>query len=171
MAQSKVTKAAMQLKAATGQGSSVSMTEVAEHFFQRVGGPKEFAKLLYDELQASKPGGLIRSRILDMVIQTLKFVSIQAPPLDDMSVLSDEDLERELKKQTAKVMRDEEAQGPQGQGAGSTGGPGPGRSGAKKPGLGRDEASGGDAVQGADAGRGDAGEEDPGGGAEAGGED
>jgi hypothetical protein len=85
------------------------MTEVAEHFFQRVGGPKEFAKLMYDELCQSKAGGMIRARILDIIIQALKFVNMKEPPLDDLTTLSDEDIDRELEIQTLKVARDRES--------------------------------------------------------------
>lgn len=107
--QGKVTKAAQELKRATGRGSNVSMVEVAEHFFQRVGGAKEFAKLLYDELCATKAGGMIRARILDIIMQAVKFINTTTPPVEDLAMFSDEDLERELEIQTLKVARDRES--------------------------------------------------------------
>ena len=74
------------------------LVEVARNFMQMVGGPRAFAKLLHDELQNAPVGGMVRAKILDLILQCLKFTTPKDKITDDVGILEDEDLEREYKK-------------------------------------------------------------------------
>lgn len=62
------------------------------------GGPKRVAKMLFDEWQASTPGGVVRARILDLITRTWRYGSDTTSRTDDLGVLDDVDLDRELNK-------------------------------------------------------------------------
>ncbi len=83
------------VKKAIAQGAEAPrMEDVVAHFFHAVGGPRAFARVLHEEFMSAKPGSLIRSRVLDMVLRSLKFSNERAPNLGDLSLMGDEDLAR-----------------------------------------------------------------------------
>lgn len=84
--------------------------DLAAHFFAAAGGTAAVAKLLHDEFMAAKPGGMLRQRILDMVLRSAKYGSEKAAPLDP-GMLDDQDLERELLDLLGKVAGKEERRG------------------------------------------------------------
>ena len=72
------------------------LAEVAYHFIDLCGGAKGFAKLLYEEFAKTEAGGIAKQRYLDMVIRCLKVANEQDPKTGDLSLLSEEDLDREV---------------------------------------------------------------------------
>lgn len=92
---SKKTRVPDGVKRAIAQGADAPrMEDVVAHFFHAVGGPRAFASILEEEFRSAKPGSLIRSRVLDMVLRSLKFSNERAPNLGDLSLMGDEDLAR-----------------------------------------------------------------------------
>ncbi len=85
-------------KALTGDLKDPQVREIAAHFFHIAGGPKAVALLLYQEFEASKPGSLMRQRILQLVLNATKYANEQAGrgPLDELGLLSEQDIEREI---------------------------------------------------------------------------
>lgn len=84
-----------------------SMAEAMEHaefpdlksiicaFTRRVGGADGVAKMLIREYRAAKDGSMIRSMILQMILQGSKVISAKEQSRD-ASMISDEDLNREM---------------------------------------------------------------------------
>lgn len=86
-----------------GRVNEPRLAEVSSHFFAIAGGPKRVAQLLYEEFVASKPGSIIRQRILDMILRMTKFANERSGgDLDDLSQLSEDDLRNNL----AEVLKD-----------------------------------------------------------------
>lgn len=73
---------------------------VAQHFAVFAGGAQGMAKLLHEEYLAAEPGSPTRARVMEMMLRT--FGKLDGRATDDLSVMSDEDLERLL---TAKLRR------------------------------------------------------------------
>jgi hypothetical protein len=74
---------------------------IADHFFAQIGGPEAFAKHLADDFQAALPGSLARTKIIDIVARVLKNEDDKHGLGDDLGVLSDEDLLREIERREA----------------------------------------------------------------------
>lgn len=67
---------------------------VAQHFAVIAGGARGMAQLLHDEYRHAEPGSPTRARIMDMMMRT--FSKLDGRATDDLSQMSDEDLERLL---------------------------------------------------------------------------
>lgn len=95
---SRVRDVAMEKLAAVvrGQARDPRLAEVAYHFVALCGGPKGFADILQQEFKKADAGSVVRQRIMDMVLRSLKIANDQTPATSDLSQLTDEDLEREL---------------------------------------------------------------------------
>ncbi len=78
------------------------MKAVAGEFFDLIGGPKAFALMLKEEFDRSPPGGQTRARIMDTVLGTLRAATAKDAPRDS-SLLTDEDVDRELTSQILKM--------------------------------------------------------------------
>lgn len=65
-------------------------------FTRKCGGADGIARMLMREYKAAKPGTMIRSMILQMILQGSKAISAKVQSRDE-SMLSDEDLDREVK--------------------------------------------------------------------------
>jgi hypothetical protein len=74
----------------------VRVSELLAHFLDEVGGPKKVASMLAEEFKKSPPGGVVRQRILDMILRMTKMAQDAAPQLDDLSLISDADINREV---------------------------------------------------------------------------
>lgn len=83
-------------KAIEGEIKEPQLAELSAHFFHAAGGPKAVAKMLFDEFAHANPGSQIRQRILDMILRVTRFANQQSGPVDDLGILTDEDLEREV---------------------------------------------------------------------------
>lgn len=69
-------------------------------FFRQIGGPDQFAKILIDEFKKAKPGTKLRATIMHMMLQASK-VLIDKEKSSDASLLTDEDLDKELRELVA----------------------------------------------------------------------
>jgi hypothetical protein len=78
-----------------GEIKEPRMREVGAHFIDIVKGPRAFAQMLKDDYDASDEGSLNRSRIMQLIVQTLK--GNDGEGKGDLTLLSEEDLQRELK--------------------------------------------------------------------------
>ena len=101
-------------KAIRGELKEPQLAEISAHFFQMAGGPRKVALMLFTEYLAAKRGSMIRQRILDMILRTTKYANDKGGG-SDLSLLSDDDLEKELilaldSVQTAEKPPDAEAQ-------------------------------------------------------------
>lgn len=79
------------------------ITAVMEKFVERVGGLDKFVELLHNEWQGAGTGGLIRQRIMASILDGFKFAERQNPPQDDLSLVTDEDIDAELASLMLKV--------------------------------------------------------------------
>lgn len=65
-------------------------------FFRQAGGEEAVAVMMYDEFVNAKPGSIVRQRILDMILRSTRTLQADTLDMDDLGVLSEEDLQREL---------------------------------------------------------------------------
>lgn len=72
------------------------LSDLAEHFVQVAGGPRQVARMMYQEWLAAREGSVVRARILDLLTRVWRFASESQPRVDDLGVLTEADLEREL---------------------------------------------------------------------------
>lgn len=83
-------------KAVHGEISDPQLAELVSHFFSIAGGPRQVARMLWDEYQVAKAGSLIRNRILDMILRVTRYANEKAPPVNDLGMLSEKDLDQEI---------------------------------------------------------------------------
>lgn len=84
------------------------LAEMVSHFITIAGGSMEMAKLMYEEFLSAKKGSIIRQRILDSVLRMLAIANQSLPRVEEIDLLSDEDLEREVKELLDKASHGEE---------------------------------------------------------------
>lgn len=108
----KVVKAALRRQTVTGEIRQPDLAKLVTHFFHQAGGEREVAKMLYREFVDAQEGSIVRQRILDMVLRALKFTNEQDPPEDDLGILSDADLDRELNEIVGELSDGSEATNP-----------------------------------------------------------
>lgn len=117
-----------------------ALAEAIEHFIGFAGGTQAFAKMLWDEWLTQKPGSIARQRILELITRTWRMSEIRAGGNEDLGLLSEEDLERELDRRLAKL-----TEGARGQEE-ATPAAGPGQPAAASTGAGSDANGGGAAA-------------------------
>jgi hypothetical protein len=76
-----------------GEIKEPRMREVGAHFIDIVGGPRKFAQMLKSDYDESDAGSLNRSRIMGLIVQTLK---TGGDDNSDLSGLTEDDLRREV---------------------------------------------------------------------------
>lgn len=91
-----------QVKAKLKEAELPDLKAIAGAFSDLVGGPKAIAQMMKDEFDRSHPGSMIRARIIDTFLTTVKAASAKEAPRDS-SLLTDEDVERELKNHILKM--------------------------------------------------------------------
>lgn len=84
-------------KALTGEGVRIpQVAELVSHFLAAAGGPKFLARMLLEEYHRAKSGSIIRQRILDSVLRLLTFANQTMLTVDEIDLLSNDDLQAEL---------------------------------------------------------------------------
>ncbi len=78
------------------QPDKVDLDSIAQHFVKLAGGPGAIAKLLYDEYRSADDGSPVRARIMEMILRAFTKLESKNSIPDDLSVMSDDDLERVL---------------------------------------------------------------------------
>ncbi len=71
-------------------------------FFRKLGGHDAFADILLENFRESQPGSQSKMRIFEMILQASKTIT-QKEGSRDVNLLSDADLDRELRSLLAKV--------------------------------------------------------------------
>ena len=84
-------------------GKAPDLKKIVNSVFHQIGGEDEFAKILVDELRGSKPNGMVRARILDIMLQMMKQVAMREAPKTDMGLLSEQDIEQDLLRRIAEA--------------------------------------------------------------------
>ena len=77
-------------------GNVPRLCEFAEHFIRLRGGPESVAKMLSREWDEAPPGGLVRSRIMDLLFKFWKVGGDKSIDPDSLEHLSSKDLEETL---------------------------------------------------------------------------
>lgn len=72
-----------------------TLEEFLELFFTAAGGAKAVAAMLFTEFHAARPGSLLRTRVLEMVVRAMKHTEGKDKTVE-MGLLSDDDLDREV---------------------------------------------------------------------------
>lgn len=70
------------------------LTEFAEHFIRLRGGPVAVARMLSEEWDNAPRGGVVRSRIMDLLLRVWKIVDTKSLSREELELVSTEDLER-----------------------------------------------------------------------------
>jgi len=65
-------------------------------FTRRVGGADGVARMLMREYRDAKPGSMIRSMILQMILQGSKVISAKEKGKEGLDMVSDEDVNKEI---------------------------------------------------------------------------
>ncbi len=79
-----------------------TVEEFLEHFFGAAGGPKAVAKMLFAEFAGAKPGSLLRTRVLEMVVRALRY-NEGKDKVVEMGLLSDEDIDAMIEQRMANM--------------------------------------------------------------------
>jgi|SRR5467141_659513 len=79
------------------QKGDPQLSDLAFHFFAACGGTQKVAEMLYEDYLAAKPGSMSRTRIIEIILYSVKFVN-QTKGLKDLSALPDDDLDHALGK-------------------------------------------------------------------------
>jgi hypothetical protein len=109
------------LKAAKAGERMDTLAGVVERFVRLNGGTDGLAKMLTLEYAEAKPGSLLRQRILDMILRCWKYLDEKTGHIEELGILSDEDLDREFEKRLkAAGITDDEAEEPEAADAAST---------------------------------------------------
>src|SRR5215472_15804075 len=82
------------LEAMLASQQSTELMEMARHFFSLMGGPSGFARELHREYMASKAGGLVRFKILDLVLACQRFITPKDSLREELGLLTEADLQR-----------------------------------------------------------------------------
>ncbi len=80
----------------------VDLDAIAQHFVKLAGGPGAIGKMMYDEYAAAPEGSPVRARIMEMMLRAFTKLDAKAIP-DDLSTVSDEDLQRVLGAMTSRI--------------------------------------------------------------------
>ena len=87
-----------------------SLEAVLDHYFALAGGPAKFALELRQEYEAAEPGSQIRSRILDLILRLVQRGDAAGGALDDMGILSEDDLNRLIDERERRLVDQAKAQ-------------------------------------------------------------
>lgn len=105
-----------------------SLDAFLDHFFLIAGGPQQVAQMMFDEFRSAPAGSQIRGRVMETVLRTLKSADAKHKATDDLSIITDEDLERlmaDREKEFAKHYTPEGTNEQQPAGPGDAGAPSP----------------------------------------------
>lgn len=71
------------------------LREVVEEIMVLAGGPKGFAKMLWDAYNDGKCGPSVKSKIVDMLMRGMMVIHPKGDPNDDITGMTAEDIQRE----------------------------------------------------------------------------
>lgn len=97
---SKLDKLRKKLK---GREAVPHLSELVEQFLEIAGGPRAVAKMLFDEWGSADKGGLVRTRIMQLLLAGWKETSRGKSSLDSLGLLSDEDVESLLEERLGRL--------------------------------------------------------------------
>lgn len=78
--------------------SDYDIVKVVDRLILLMGGPTGFADRIFKHCEASPDGGLIKTKIFDLIIRGLTLTTPKQNIKDDFGILTEEDLDRELRK-------------------------------------------------------------------------
>lgn len=76
-----------------GQKGDPQVSELAYEFFRAAGGVGKVARMILKDYKEAKPGSMMRVRVMEIILYSLKFVNSQRPNVKDASLLTDEALQ------------------------------------------------------------------------------
>lgn len=82
--------------AMAGVAKIASNDDIIAHFMDLCSGPRAFAKMMFDQYMDPKCSPMVKARVLEMLLRSLKFAEAKRGNLDDLGLLNDEDLDREI---------------------------------------------------------------------------
>jgi hypothetical protein len=85
---------------------SASNEQIIAHFLDMCGGARAFAKMMHTQYMDPMCTPMVKSRVLEMLLRSLKFAEGKRRTDDDLGLLSDEDLDREINAAIAKAAGD-----------------------------------------------------------------
>lgn len=78
------------------------ISALVESFIAAAGGMEAFGDLLWKDFQEAKPGSMTRLRVYDLISHAWRFSQQRDGGRDDLGILNEADLEREMKDILAK---------------------------------------------------------------------
>lgn len=86
---------AKQFKALVGKLSRPDARVLVEEILRQVGGMKELARLLVNDLKRAPAGGMFRAKLMTLIIDTVNFTT-DKHATDDVGLLTDDEIDKEL---------------------------------------------------------------------------
>jgi hypothetical protein len=80
----------------SGKIREPNLAELAQHFFDLAGGERNVAKMLFDQYRDPACPNSVRTKIIQFMLQHLKWLNERTGTLDELGNLTVEDLQREL---------------------------------------------------------------------------
>jgi len=99
-------------RAIAGDDRDPQLAELVNWFFKVAGGPRQVARLMYEEYAAARPGSLIRQRLLETILRALRVVNEKEAPAAELGLLTEEDLAAEAAELLERPDEEEETAGP-----------------------------------------------------------
>jgi hypothetical protein len=92
-------------KSVKGRIREPNLSELAQHFFDLAGGERQVAKMLLDEYNRVDCTSSVRSKIIQFMLQHLRWINERSGTIDQLGVLTDDDLAATLNKHIREVAR------------------------------------------------------------------
>lgn len=83
-----------------------NLAELAQHFFDIAGGERAVAKMLWDEYNRTDCLASVRAKIMQFMLQHLKWLNEKSGNIDELGVLNDDDLSKMLDNHIRQVSAD-----------------------------------------------------------------
>lgn len=83
------------------EGANIQIPQIAElvsHFMALSGGPQALAKMIFEEYINSRPGSIIRQRLLDAILRMMSSAQQEVGYSEEIDLIATEDLKAELDK-------------------------------------------------------------------------
>lgn len=73
-----------------------SNDDIIAHFMDLCDGPRAFAKMMFDQYMDPDCSPMVKARVLEMLLRSLKFAEAKRGNIDDLGLLNEADLDREI---------------------------------------------------------------------------
>ena len=86
-----------------GKIKEPNLAEVAQHFVDMIGGERQLAKMLVDQYRHVETPQSVKTKIMQIVLGHIKTLNDKSGVIEELGLVTDEDLERALDAHIASV--------------------------------------------------------------------